>query len=577
MLAVLDDYSILSLRLVSKHLSKIASDNELWRLLCLEYSHSEVARRRREFFLEAPVPIEDPAVIRLRAAAQSTSRNDEDLGQSSTVNHNTSTVWSKKGYDSPEENPFWTRSKQVSWYGEYIARHAPVSLSWLQPPLGEDRLRGRHWGEARGLGCFGDFGERIIAPIDDGSVCLWGIGRDINASNEHHGRIMARSKAGLLSANGPQRASLPQPASDNHKTTSNGVVECVSVDTERNKAYFAVQHGLNEVDLKTLQLTSHHRYPAPISVLSKVAYPTPLTVGTTLSLHLHDPRSPGDTSSFETSERLDSFAVIPSSGPNLGYDFHRLLSGDQPMLSDLMNHPCPLSILHPPSSNVVHVAGRFPSILTYDRRTFPKIESTIHSSASLCSLAFSPSHDVNDLVACGEYKSKGSLEIYRIPHSLESQAPVSNIINRTSASSSKLLSVATHGTRLVFSDGDGMLKWVEKDGRTLVRRWNINQFSGRASPRGVFGGVGDGDEDVARKILPLHEESRSELAIWTGEKIGIVGFGKKQRFSPWQEEDQGDEGKEQREMEGLYREEMRRALERQADEVQFTRYLGLGI
>jgi len=570
---VLDGYSILPLRLISKYLLKITSDNELWKRFCLDSSHSASVRRRIEFLSGAPIPIQDPAVVHLRSAAHHNSRNRGNESLSAIG----SDVASRDHVYGSKDDCVLAQSARLSWYGEYVARNAPLTLSWLQPSFRQDGQPSRQEAEARGLDCFGDSGERIIAPIDDGSVCIWDIGHDIDASNGLDGQIKARSKAGLLSANGPEKASLPEPASSDRHSTSNGIVECVSVDAPRNKAYFAVHHGLNEVDLETLQLTSYHRYPAPISVLSKADHPTPLTVGTSLSLHIHDPRIPGKPYSPAANERLDAFAMLPNLDSNVKHDFRGLLSADRPIFSDSVKYPCLLSILHLPSSNALHVAGRCPSILSYDRRTFPKLASTTHSSANLCCLTSSSSHEGNELVACGEYKSKGSLEIYRLPNSSESRAPVAKTINRTSASSSKLLSVAAHGTRLVFGDGDGMLKWVENDGSTLVRRWNINRSYERDSHRGVFGGIDDGEDNVARKILPLHGDSRSELAIWTGEKIGIVGFGKKPRFGPWRDEDVDDDGREEREMEGLYGERMRRALERQADEVRFTRYLGFGI
>lgn len=559
-----DGYSILPLRLVSNHLSKIASDNELWKRFCVDGSQSAALRGRIEVLSGAPIPIQDPAVVQLRSAAHHTS---QDHGNDRPSSKATGVASTEHVYNPPEDGCVSAQSAHLSWYGEYVARNAPLSLSWLQPSY---RQPGRQETEIRGLDCFGDSGERIIAPLDDGSACIWKIGRDIDAFDNQNGRILARSRAGLLSANGPEKASLPEPASSNR----NGIVECVSVDAPRNKAYFAVHHGLNEIDLETLQLTSFHRYPAPISVLSKADYPTPLTVGTSLSLHLHDPRIPGKSYTSASSERLDTFAMLPNVDLNVKQDFRGLLSANRPIFSDSVKYPCPLSILHLPSSNALHVAGRCPSILSYDRRTFPKLASTTHSSANLCCLTSSPSHEGNELIACGEYKSKGSLEIYRIPNSSEPRAPIAKTINRTSASSSKLLSVAAHGTRLVFSDGDGMLKWVENDGNTLVRRWNINSLHERGSHRGVFGGIDDGEENVARKILPLNGDSRSELAIWTGEKIGIVGFGKRARFGPWGDEEWDEEGREEREMEGLYGERMRRALERQADEVRFTRYLG---
>ena len=121
-----------------------------------------------------------------------------------------------------------------------------------------------------------------------------------------------------------------------------------------------------------------------------------------------------------------------------------------------------------------------------------------------------------------------------------------------------------------------MLKWVEKDGSTVVRRWNINSFSERRKPRGLFGGPTElGESEVARKIMPLNDSSKSELAIWTGEKIGIVGFRKKSRFGPCIEKEEDEDVRSMNEREEVYEDTMRRALERQADEVRFLRGLGL--
>ncbi|KAL8870242.1 MAG: hypothetical protein Q9198_007676, partial [Flavoplaca austrocitrina] len=136
------------------------------------------------------------------------------------------------------------------------------------------------------------------------------------------------------------------------------------------------------------------------------------------------------------------------------------------------------------------------------------------------------------LIACGEYNGKGSLELYPFSTSGEFNpptsspyelrlAPITPYKNRTSASSSKLLSVAAHGTRIVFSDGDGGLKWVERDGHSLVRRWNINAYTAStANPTlgSIFSGSSTNDGgDVARKILPVGswEDGKGELAVWT--------------------------------------------------------------
>jgi hypothetical protein len=97
-----------------------------------------------------------------------------------------------------------------------------------------------------------------------------------------------------------------------------------------------------------------------------------------------------------------------------------------------------------------------------------------------------------------------------------------NFKNRQSASPAKLLSVATQGTRIVFSDAEGGLKWVERDGYGLARRWNINfEMPGNhASIRG---------EQVVRKIIPVDPPDSErgargdgDLLIWTGEKVGVI-------------------------------------------------------
>jgi hypothetical protein len=58
------------------------------------------------------------------------------------------------------------------------------------------------------------------------------------------------------------------------------------------------------------------------------------------------------------------------------------------------------------------------------------------------------------------------------------------------------------------SDGSGNLKWLEKDGFTEARRWNIAHGSVEAS-RGIFGTLGDsymdsGSGDIVIKIANTH-------------------------------------------------------------------------
>lgn len=383
-----------------------------------------------------------------------------------------------------------------------------------------------------------------------------------------------------------------------------------------------------EVDLETLQAISQERFPYSISALSEAKGSTPITVGTNLSLHLYDPRAPQQhPASFP--EQLDSTAV--SISDQRASTWRSILNPEPlPQYAPLFR-PGPLSILHLPVSEGkwdgngdIYVAGRFPSILNYDRRYFPKMRGTIHSGARLSSLISIPyaftSQDKermrrneltieqvetskalagNTLVACGEYNGKGSLELYGLSpdpdHTTLSTDASSGTIarstvvkNRQTSASSKLLSVSSHGTRLVFSDGSGNLKWVERDGYNEVRRWNIGHGSLEA-PRGVFGTLGDsymdsGSGDVVRKILHTSPRrgttavNNDDLLVWTGEKLGLLGFSREPGFTAdsFEETNKSLEEVHKEREERIYAQTMQRALEMQADEARFVRGLGLG-
>ena len=447
----------------------------------------------------------------------------------------------------------------VDWYSEYIARHAPLSLQWLGQPKGK-LYGGDEDFECKGLGLLND--TKALAPVEDGSICFWNLNKD----TENYGKITARSGPGLLCADKENRtARLP----------STGIVECVSIDRIRNKAYFAVHAGLAEVDLTTLEVASYSEYPQPISVLSEAVESTLLTVGTTQALHIYDPRvgQHHKTPSTYIGEHMLSNS-----------DFCRINTSDPD--SAVLSQPLPLSLLHA-GENMIHVAGRFPSILSYDRRLFPRLTSAVHSGSRLSCITSFLSATGKTLAAVGEYNGKGSLELY--PLSAASWMPTNTAFrNRTTAARSKCLSLACQGERLLFSDSDGMLKWIEKDGSTLVRSWNINTYSSpgldMSEPvvplNGIFtAGIIEGD--VARKILPLSGKANSDVLVWTGEQVGVASFGStktkasKRRRSEGRDDNNFDPVSlctEEKEYGGM----MRRALERQADEARFVRGLGLG-
>lgn len=373
------------------------------------------------------------------------------------------------------------------------------------------------------------------------------------------------------------------------------------------------------MDLKSCQVLSREKFPFSIAAISEAASGTPITVGTNLSLHLYDPRTRSNGSTpFDTPERLDAATLLEPGSPRAKNYFNPQPSNYAPLYQ-----PGPLSIIHIPTTpetwdgnGEIYVAGRFPSILNYDRRYFPRLRGTIHSGARLCSMTSLPhpftahlkdrmrraelsleqTHEAkalpgNTLVACGEYNTKGSLELYGLsPDPLLStissdfsagRSRNADVLkNRQTSSNSKLLSVSTHGTRIVFSDGNGNLKWVERDGFTEVREWNLTLAS-IDEPRGIFGPSTSGD--IIRKIL--HTDSRAErgrmtvdndqLVVWTGEKVGLVTFANKPAFSSTSFEDLAKSAEEaaSERKERAYGQSMRKALQWQADEL---RFLGLG-
>ncbi|KAI4287715.1 MAG: hypothetical protein L6R35_003027 [Caloplaca aegaea] len=604
----LDAFDIVKFHFVSRRLHKITRDKELWKRLCFDDSDSTVSQKRRDLQFIAPNVIRDSArVFELHRRARALSATS-GLGTGNGPHSSNPRPESSRAI--ADWDPSYS-NEEIDWYGEYVSRHAPISMSWLQQPDMDRENR-----ESKGLGKYDrDDKSLVIAPLDDGSLCVWNLGQQ-NEAERAAGAVVCRSKKNLFSTYvSPIRQTIPS------------LVECISVDKVRNKAHVAVDDILAEVDLETLQVSSSEQYPFAISALSDSTYPVPLTVATTYSLHLHDFRELKNSrfAGSDHSGRIDcnSAGAQPSSGNR--NNLRRLSAGGDCGTKTTLSVPAPLSITHVPSTTGQHdplgghicIAGRFPSILTYDRRMFPQLSSTIHNGSRLASLtsiphpllysrSYPPSYPdaAHTLIACGEYNGKGSLELYPFSTSTEPNLPVpspasttpyvptSALVtpykNRTSASRSKLLSVTPHGTRLVYSDGDGGLKWVERDGHTLVRRWNINAYNASTGP-----GPGPGPNppsllsqmfanassssaqdggNVVRKILPLGpwEDAKGELALWTGEKIGVLGFRPKPRFE-WEWDREEKEDKEEKE----FRVRMRRALERQADDVRFVRGLGL--
>lgn len=677
------------LQLVSKRLFALARDNSLWRLHCYEQSWTALDALRPQRKTSGSLvgnattaPLSSLGQSSLRSLIQPQSVVDTSLREGNREDHGEHEISRATSFGKRSRAAaFWDPSVQgedVDWYSEYIARHGPISLSWLQQPFAGVAQGNRKIPlEIKGLGLLRDWSSarenRVVAPLEDGSVCIW----DLNHSHSSEapswkGKLLGISRPGLLMADLSRRKGASGPTKPHLEFLNVG--ECVSVDSIRRRAYVAMGNVLNEVDLETLQLVSQPRFPFSIFAMSQETdYSVPLTLATTLSLQIYDSRLPALAEEEAISLRCerevtplvqDSRLFTQPDSPLLqlqpnGLPPHRIRSPDpSPKGTNYapLFQPGPLSILHPPAPHVnsILLAGRFPSILCYDRRYFPRLQTTVHSGARLCGLASVPaprfpmfadatwpaSHTV---VACGEYNGRGSLELYDLssfarenetdlPDLSSGLSPIYN--NRQSAASSKLLSVASHGTRIAYSDADGNIKWVERDGKVEVRRWNINSprpsssrrregrrnlrdgttaladqeessdggTSPEREPTGLWRSLhrgADTDSAVARKILPTGGHlTGDELLIWTGEKIGRVKFSIPAErdaeddeqdldgdFDAMLEDEETMDGatrrrlrrrrQEEEQQEREYERRMRRVLERQADEVRWMGRLGM--
>ncbi|KAL2261798.1 hypothetical protein VTK26DRAFT_3345 [Humicola hyalothermophila] len=656
-LSFLDPPELTALQLVSRGFRNLARDNTFWRSRCLEESSFlEVLDRRRQLAGLSPTGQGPHAIGGLGAAPaarlldRSNGSNGGGEGGQLTGSRPATATNADESARKRERVRIMANwdpcfpGERVSWYDEYIQRHGPVVVNWLQQCAYDDGSSG-DFIEARGVALYypehygqssdgaGDE-ETILAvsPMDDGSVCLW----DVAGTKGKRGAIVARSKPGILFIDGP--------GADNHmrsKRVDSGVTECVSVDSQQHRAFFAVQSHLIEVDLQRLSVVECESFPWSISALSAASSTVPLTVGTSLGIHLYDYRS-RERPRNEKGETVDGFGQM---GAKEFYERSlRNIFDDEPLPPYApLSQPGPLSILHlqrpgqeADLSDDIYVAGRFSNILHYDRRKFPSIRGSIYSGARLCSMTSLPypfsmldselrrkaqlsleqvdaSKTVaggRTLIACGEYNTKGSLELYGLtptetvhmntPGGLQN----STFQNRQTCSQSKLLSVVNHGTRIAFSDGSGYIKWFERDGFTEVRRCRIGH-SERSQGPSIFASM-PGSDDIARKLLPIRPAeatvashgspsdgdgdgggdgdgqgcrvNANDLLFWTGEKLGLVTFSARPGFTAEDFEegrlDRVDPVMEREER--AYSERMRQALQRQADDVRFVRNLGLG-
>ncbi|KAM0260789.1 hypothetical protein ACHAQJ_002555 [Trichoderma viride] len=611
-ISYLDPFHITRLQLVSRKLQKLCLDDELWKRRCFEESswYQRLKSRRR---LVSPSESEDeprdgtallnPEVSGDTNADDKENTNGEKSSDEPAQRRQRSPRWQEL-QDMANWDPTFS-SERVSWYSEYIQRNGPTCVNWLQTP----RIRDRGIEaiiEARGMELYhphdGNDGlgtMLAVSPLDDGSICLW----DVKGTRGKAGSILATSKSDILFIDGPGSQNTRRS-----KRVDTGVTECVSVDNHRHRAYFAVQSHLIEIDLERLEVVSRESFEWSITALSKIQNDVPLTVGTSLGIHLFDPRARARAvqAAVERVDQNDIFKSIFDPTPLLPYAS--------------LSQPTPVSIVHLPLrgspdlvSHDIYVAGRFSNILHYDRRKFPVIMDSIYSGATINSMAAMPhpfsaldsevrrhgeltteqvakSKEGSEgwtLVAGGTYKSKGSLEIFGLsqaaadPYGREMMQN-STMKNRQSAASAAILSVANHGSKIVFSDGAGSIKWFERDGLTECRQLRIGHCEVDDAPS-LFASMSAAGE-LARKIVTtqsreaLDRPNDDNVLFWTGERLGLVSFTPTPLYHSKDFEDEQDpDTMAEEEERRRYAEQMREALDLQADEVRFMNTFGSGV
>ncbi|KAJ9616694.1 hypothetical protein H2200_000413 [Cladophialophora chaetospira] len=617
----LDPEELISIQRTCTRFSKLARANPLWRYKSFEKSPSATMRQANSILNTLTNALQGLTLSERPVQPQDSTPNglgSERIAESARARAVNQWDLSAKG-------------EKVDWYSEYKARYAPLSANWLPDDVTAHS-------EIKGISSLSGT-DKVIGYLEDDSVRIWDLSP--TSSGKRQFRELGRSNL---------QASIQFPKFS-LRPSEHLVVDCVSTSVSQQRAYVAAGNAVKEIDLDTLKVVSHSSYPYPITALSQPGpLDLPLTVGTQWSLHVLDPRTQATRASQSSVERIDEIPARPSKLTAMLPD----ISGESSLLPTIFRlpslfstkpvspaplssspswrasedtnslpwnsyakvEPGPLSILHH-ADNEILICGRFPSILSYDRRYFPQLQYVVHSSASLSAMASLPCpparsppslSGTSTLVACGEYRGRGSLELYSLPHvrpgqqrpsihestsstppddgdidltgihHLASDSSLFSYKNRQTASNSKLLFVAAHGTKIVYSDSEGGLKWVERDGHSLVRRWNINAFQ-MGSANSIPASASVSGDLVARKIIPLHEDDSergargdADLLIWTGEKIGMVTTNPQYMdHEEMVQEIEGDieekrEKAEQERKEEEYSKIMRQALERQADE-----------
>lgn len=238
----LDPYHVSRLQLVSRKLQKFCLDNELWKRYCFDQSpwyqsllnRRSVARRLPFVSLIATAGL-DTAGQPDAAASDTPAEASDNLQDHDSQSHERTLA--QLAQDMLNWDPAFP-SEHVSWYDEYIQREGPASVNWLQTPRMMER-GAEAIIESHGVALYspfnGDDGDGTmlaVAPLEDGSVCLW----DVKGTRGRQGGILSKSKPDILFIDGPGEQNKKRS-----KMIDSSIADRVSVDNHNHKAYIAVQ------------------------------------------------------------------------------------------------------------------------------------------------------------------------------------------------------------------------------------------------------------------------------------------------------------------------------------------------
>lgn len=210
---------------MSRSFKNIVRDNNFWKSRCLEgSSFLENLRHRR----------------RLQREDRPWQEQSEDASEHDEVHPmlrqqcERTRIMANWDPSFPGEDP--------CFYGEYIQRFAPTAINWFQQPCVR-RNAVTIPIEARGMALYYpesslSRGETsletalAVSPLDDAGICLW----DVNGTRGRRGNVVCRSKPGILFVDGPGALNTWRS-----RRVDSGVAECVSIDSQRHRAFFAVQ------------------------------------------------------------------------------------------------------------------------------------------------------------------------------------------------------------------------------------------------------------------------------------------------------------------------------------------------